>query len=509
MYKSLAVSLILLFSFGCSNSHTKQPDSKDQFSNELSELKEYFQIPGLSVLVTKGEQIIFEDYLGFADIDLEIPMDSVTTIQMASLTKMFSAIAVMQLVEEGKITLDEPVNTYVNGRGLGDSIQIKHILSHTSQGIPGKHFYYNNNRFMMLGDIIEKASGKDFKTNIYERIITPLKLQNTYLLKDSMQVVLEKRKIAQPYFLGGQPIKGYMERKPQPGFIDYGFSAAAGVSSTVRDLSKLSTALDNNTLLNDSSKKTMFTSFDIGIPYGLGVFTQEFMNEQLVWGYGQYDCYSSLFLKVPNKDLTFIIAANNNLMSDPARLIAGDVTYSLFALSFLKNYVFEFDAIPLFENQITLPTLKDRLTEDNLEFYRKKLLAQSLAATFMYRYADEEGGLSKQILNLTFDQFLDYEEYGDLILMRNLFMLKSMGSFRGEEEFKDFDQQFEALGQKLLNIDKENPYANYYMANYFHMKQQQDSSLVHYKKIVEAQNFSPWWYTWEAQKWIDENYTDQ
>lgn len=195
-------------------------------------------------------------------------------------------------------------------------------------------------------------------------------------------------------------------------------------------------------------------------------------------------------------------------MSDPARLIAGDVTYSLFALSFLKNYVFESGDIPLFENQATLGTLEDRLMEDNREFYRKKLLAQSLAATFMHRYAEEEGEFSKQLLNKTFDSFEDYKEYGDLILMRNLFMLKSMNAFRGKEEFKDFDVQLEALGQKLLKLDEANPYANYYLANYFQIKQQRDSSLFYYRKIAEAKNFSPWWYTMEAQRWLEENQTD-
>ncbi|PRX57558.1 serine hydrolase domain-containing protein [Flagellimonas meridianipacifica] len=509
MYRFPIVSLILLFTIGCSNTESEPIKPKEKFSEELSLLQEYFQIPGLSVLIKKGDEIIYEDYSGMADIDLKIPVDSVTTIQMASLTKMFSGITIMQLVEEEKISLDEPINTYIDNQSLGDSIQIKHVLSHTSQGIPGKHFYYNNTRFMMLEDVIAKATGKDFKTNIYERIINPLKLMNTYLLKDSVQVVFEKRKVAQPYFLGGEPVEGYMERKAYPGFIDYGYSAAAGISSTVYDLSILSTALDNNILLTKTSRDKMFTPFGSGNPYGLGVFTQEFLNEQLVWGYGQYDCYSSLFLKVPKKDLTFIIAANNNLMSDPARLIAGDVTYSLFALSFLKNYVFKLSDVPLLEDQSTLPAIKERLTENNHELYRKKLLAQSLAATFMYRYAKEEGELSKQLLGQTFDLFEDYKEYGDLVLMRNLFMRKSMDAFRGKQEFKDFDIQFKALGQKVLKHDEDNPYANYYMANYFEIKQQQDSSLYHYRKIAEAKNFSPWWYTMEAQRWLKENQNNQ
>ena len=507
MYKFLSAAFSLLI-LSCSHPKDDKTVSKAKFSKELAELKEYFQIPGLSVIVKNGDHTIYEDYPGMADIDLKIPMDSVTTIQMASLTKTFSAIVIMQLIEEGKISLEESITSYVEGTELGDSIKIKHALSHTSQGIPGKHFYYNNNRFMMLGNVIEKATGRDFKTNVYERIINPLKLNNTYLLKDSLQIVSEKRKIAQPYFLGSEPVGGYMKKEPIPGFVDYGYSTAAGISSTVGDLSKLSAALDDNSLLSERSKNKMFRAFGPGLPYGLGIFSQEFMGENLVWGYGQYDCYSSLFLKVPGKDLTFIIAANNNLMSDPARLIDGDVTYSLFALSFLKNFVFNLEKEPLFEDQTSLMKLKDRMTSDNQEFYRSKLLAQSLAATFMSRYNDQEGEFSKQIMHQVFGQFIDYKSYGDLILMRNLFMLKFMDSIRDKEEFADFDNQFVELGESLLESDENNPYANYYMANFFRIKQQKDSCLSYYKKIVDAKNFSPWWYTMAAQRWIDNNVSE-
>ncbi|WP_422081007.1 serine hydrolase domain-containing protein [Ulvibacterium sp.] len=508
MSRFFSILMAALFVLGCSDSKKVETVKKTRFSEELSELKEYFQIPGLSVLVGKGDQILYEDYMGMADIAQEIPMDSVTTLPMASLTKIFSAIVLMQLVNEGKLSLSEPVGNYSDNATVGDSIKIAHALSHTSQGIPGQHFYYNNSRFMLLGDVMDSASGKDFKTNMYERIITPLKLKNTYLLQDSLQLVTEKRKVAQPYFLGGEPQGGYMTKESNPGFIDYGYSTAAGISSTVRDLFKLSRALDKNILISEASKNTMFNPFRLGLPYGLGAFTQEFGGEKLVWGYGQYDCYSSLFLKVPKRDLTFIIAANNNLMSDPARLIAGDVTYSLFALSFLKNFVLDLEEEPLFEDQGTLKALEDRLTEKGKrEFIRKKLMAQSLAATFMSRYDEHESELSKQILNRFFIHFPDYQSYGDLVLLRNLYMLKFMDHMRGKEEFTDFDNQFEEVGELLLEADKDNPYANFYMANFFQIKEVPDKSLKYYKNIVEAKNFSPWWYTQEAEQWIEAHVT--
>lgn len=504
MKKFLPVFIAVLI-FGCSNPQPNAGSGNEQFSKEIIELKEYFQIPGIAVLIRKGDQTLYENYVGLSDIDRKIPMDATITIPMASLTKVFTGILMFQLVDEGKISLDDPVHTYVENGNISDSIRIKHILSHTSQGELGKNFYYNNRRFMLLGQIIESVSEKSFKSTIYDKIIEPLGLKNTYLLEDSAQVASEHRKVAAPYLLGGKMKDGYQEKIAAEGFIDYGYSAAAGISSTVRDLAKFSSGLDNGELITNVSKDRMFSPFQPNLPYGLGIFSQELMGEKLVWGYGQYDCYSSLLLKVPDKDLVFVIAANNNLMSDPARLIAGDVSYSLFALSFLKNFVFDLKRLPLLEDVNTLTKIEENINESNREFYLKKLLGQSVAASFMARFNDQESEMSKKILRQVFDTYPDHTSYGDLILMHNLNMLKFMDSFRGKGEFSEFDHQFLDIGKSLLNIDQHNPYANYYMANFYESKGMIDSTSYYFNQIVNAKNFSPWWYTMEAEKWITNN----
>ena len=105
--------------------------------------------------------------------------------------------------------------------------------------------------------------------------------------------------------------------------MDYGYSASAGIVSTARDLIRFNQALDLNTLITKDSKEAMFSPFQDGLPYGYGIFTQKIKGLDVVWAYGQYDCYSSLFMKVPDRNITLVLVANNNLMSDPARLIMG------------------------------------------------------------------------------------------------------------------------------------------------------------------------------------------
>ena len=107
-------------------------------------------------------------------------------------------------------------------------------------------------------------------------------------------------------------------------------------------------------------------------PYGLGIFSQTFLDKQIVWGFGQDDGFSSLMLKVPEDDVTLVLLANNNLMSDPPRLINGDITYSLFALSFLKHFVFDMPGEVDFRN-------------DYGPFYRQELFANAIAASLIGR----------------------------------------------------------------------------------------------------------------------------
>ncbi|MEM9337149.1 MAG: serine hydrolase domain-containing protein [Bacteroidota bacterium] len=505
MINKFITAFFSLFILSCSDPQPDNEYGNEQFSKELRELKDYFQIPGMAVLVKKGDQTLYEDHLGFADLKKDLRMDSTITIPMASLTKIFTSTLIWMLVEEGKVSLEDMVSDYARGYQIPDSIRIEHVLSHTSQGNLGKNFYYNNSRFMLLGQIIETASGKSFKSNVYEKIISPLGLKNTYLLEDTIQVASENRKIASPYFLDGKTTDGIKGKKITEGFIDYGYSAVAGIASTVHDIAKLGASIADNRLLAKSSVDKMFSPYQTGLPYGLGIFTQELMGEKLVWGYGQYDCYSSLLLLVPDQELVFVIAANNDLLSNPARLIAGDITYSLFALSFLKNFVFDVGQMPLFENSMSIREVGKRIDRTNGGFYLKKLLAQSVTATFMAQFDTQEIEVSREILQQVFDLYPNYNNYGDLVLMHHLNMLKSMNTKRDKKEFVEFDRPFTGIGDSLLRVDPFNPYANYYMANYYQIKGISDSTSYYFSQVVNAQNFTSWWYTKEAERWIKEN----
>ncbi|WP_281990177.1 serine hydrolase [Aquimarina aggregata] len=480
---------IALLVFSCAKKEKPLFDSANKFENELQSLQEFFHIPGIAVSVIEGDKTIYQNYLGYADVASQTKLDSTFVFPIASITKVFSGVLMQKLVEEQKTSLDEPIQKYVPQINAPDSILVKHVLSHTSQGEVGKRFYYSS-RFGILTAILEKASGKSFDEYMRSEILEPLALKNTHLLRDSVQVSQDNLKIPTPYIL---------DNGTEKGFVDYGYSSSAGIVTDLNDLKVFNKAFDDNTIISEKSKKLMFSGLNENLPYGYGVFSQQFNDLELIWGYGQYDCYSSLWLKVPSKNITLLLLANNNLLSDPARLIYGDVTTSLFALSFLKNYIYQIEDMVLLES---IEGVKSKKAYKNKDFYTKKLLAQALAESFMARFDTSKMQTSAALLEKVFSESPDYLTYANLNLLHNLTFLKDVAFYKDLGEFNQFDKKIEEVGEKVLKEDPENPYANVYMGVYYDRKGNIDKARNHFQVLINAENFSKNWYTIEAENWL-------
>jgi hypothetical protein len=202
--------------------------------------------------------------------------------------------------------------------------------------------------------VIEQLAGKSFRELLREEILSPLDMTNTALNysgcdreyyiaslapddpeRDYAHVY---RNLAKPY----QPDPSYnVVRGENPSYSN----AAAGLISTVVDLAKFDIAVDQNILLSQETKEQMFTptvsTRGDELPYGLGWFTQSYKGLRLIWHYGFDYVISSLILKVPDENITFIILANSCNLSRPHRLGDGDVLVSSVALAFLKTLVLQ------------------------------------------------------------------------------------------------------------------------------------------------------------------------
>lgn len=352
--------------------------AKTRFSRleaQLEDLRNLLMIPGMSAAVVKDQKLIWSKGFGFADYENRIPATEHTPYRIASLTKTFASALVLQLVEQGKVSLDEPMSKY-SADFKDDSVKVRHILSHTSEGTPGAKYQYNGDRYAYLDAVLEKATGKTFRELLTENVLTKLKmfesvpgqdvLEQPNKVKDSLDARALRRyedvlrRLAKPYNLYGDKqiiLTPYPIKR---------ITTAADFISTVVDLAKYDAAVDRHLFIKKETQEKAWTpaisaADGQALPYGLGWFTQNYRGVRLVWHNGQWSNFSALLLKAPEKNITFILLANSGALSTPFGLgSSGDVTRSPFALTFLRMFVFE-DA-----GNRPLPDFDWKLSADNL-----------------------------------------------------------------------------------------------------------------------------------------------
>ena len=329
-----------------------QPSSGDKarlerFERQVESVRARLKIPGLSVAIVKDQDLLWAKGFGFADLESRVPATPDTLYSIASLTKTFAATLVMQLVEQGKLDLDEPVSHYATDF-KDDSVRIKHLLSHTSSGTPGERFEYSGRRYDYLTAVIEKKTGKRFVEVVVETFFDPLGMSSSVpyhnVVDDADKWVSSLGKerldryrkslanLAQPYAYYGD---GEILHETYPPKDISG--AAAGLLSTVRDMARYDIAIDRYVLLKKETQEKAWTPFVSNdgqrLPYGLGWFVTDYHGLQLVWHSGQWGTgFSAMYVKVPEKHLSVVMLANSEALAEHG---GEDLASNSFVCSFL------------------------------------------------------------------------------------------------------------------------------------------------------------------------------
>src|SRR6187455_899058 len=149
------------------------------FETLLESLRQELKIPAYSAAIVKNQKVIWAKGFGYADVENKIPATEHTAYHLASLTKTFASTILMQLVQEGKIKLDDPVSKYGITLESEGVIRVRHLFSHTSEGNPGEQYRYNGNRFAELDKVVQRASGKSFGELLIANILDPLDMSET------------------------------------------------------------------------------------------------------------------------------------------------------------------------------------------------------------------------------------------------------------------------------------------------------------------------------------------
>lgn len=290
------------------------------------------------VLASKGEKLLFKGAVGEANREWKIPASTSTKFRICSVTKQFTAMLVMQLVETGKINLDAPVSDYLPEfrKETANKVSVRNLLLSAS-GLPvlpdefyvnedaklldanfvigkylqgdllfnaGEKFNYNNGDFIILGAIIEKVSGKSYEQNLREKILTPLGMKNTGLLKNEAVVV----NLADGYsFKNSNYIK--------ESFVQIqNFGAAGAMYSTAEDLLLWDKALMRNKLLSKKFTDEMFTpSKQLGF-VALGSWSYKLKlngaEKTIVERQGYINGFCALNLIIPEDDFALVFLSN-------------------------------------------------------------------------------------------------------------------------------------------------------------------------------------------------------
>lgn len=348
--RSLLVGMLIA---GCGGDGTTAApvDSITAFEERLEDLRASAHIPAITAVISKDQNVVWVAALGQSDIASQRMAADTTVYHLASLTKPFASTVLLQLVEEGKVSLEDPVSMY--GIALtspgGTVIRVRHLLSHTSEGTPGSRFTYNGDRFGLLDAVITQGAGKSLAAALKERIIDPLALSRTAPNPQSPSFAVSgfnrttfEANMARGYTYSG----GNYAPTAYPTY----FGAAAGLTSSALDIAAFSMAMDRDALLRPETKALAFTPVanPAGgtFPYGLGWFATDYKGVRVIWHYGLWTANSSLIVKVPERGLTFVVLANADGLSSPYPLGGGLLDTSPWAREFLEAFVVGSVALP-------------------------------------------------------------------------------------------------------------------------------------------------------------------
>jgi CubicO group peptidase (beta-lactamase class C family) len=305
------------------------PRDIDELARRLDTLRRVHGIPGMAAAIGCDGTVRWSSGFGSADVASGVPATPQTVFHIASLTKTFASIVLLQLVEEGRISLDDPVSDY--GVELSGDVRVRHLMSHTSDPPPGAVFRYDGDRYALLDSVVRRADGQPFADAVLERVIAPAGLSRTApssLVGDGIDGVAIRAALAQGYDGGGRPIA-------YPTHV----GVAAGLLSTVLDLVAYAAAIQEDRLYPPGGNELAFTptraSSGSELPYGLGWFVEPRTGGIIVWHFGSWTGNSALLVLAPDRGASFALLANSDRLSTPFPLEEGRLESSAFARAFL------------------------------------------------------------------------------------------------------------------------------------------------------------------------------
>jgi CubicO group peptidase (beta-lactamase class C family) len=336
-------------------------DVSQALIQRFDSLRRAQRIPGLAVVVLRDTTVLFANGFGFADVARQIPVTPETPFNIASVAKPISAVVALRLVQDGLLDLDRPMRRYRDfiefcdaTRSEGgvffsdyscgdDRLTLRHVLSMTANGEPGKRFWYNPPSYSWASRPMAEVSGRAFSDLVDSLVFRPAGMRQSARRHRRLPLPAEiAAALATPYHIDSAG--RLMVSDPPP---PQGDGAAGGVIASAMDLARFDIALTNNRLLAPASRAMLWSSSRTSsgelLPYGLGWFLGAHGGRRLAWHTGLWEGqYSALYLKVlsdtPAERLTLILLANSDSLQWTTRFDEAAIERSAFAMAFLAAF---------------------------------------------------------------------------------------------------------------------------------------------------------------------------
>ncbi|CAM4302555.1 serine hydrolase domain-containing protein [Gillisia hiemivivida] len=455
-------TLFVFYFIGLISSNQVNAQSKAaQIEDLMSLYTEYGQFNG-SLLVAEDGEVIYKNGFGKANMEWDIPNTPTTKHRLGSITKQFTAMLILQLVEKGNLKLDVPITTYLPNypKATGDKITLHHLLTHSSgipnytsfpkffeetsrnpytpndfislfkdmelEFVPGEKFAYSNSGYFLLGVIIEKVTGKSYEENLQEKIFQPLNMKDTGF--DNHDVILKNR------------ASGYEKRGnsySNAPYLDMSIPYAAGsLYSTVEDLYLWDRALAENKLLSKENKDLLFAphiksgSGTYGYGWGTNKMANGSRDSLVVIGHGGgINGFNTLINRIPaNQELVV-------LLNNTGRTNLGEMS---------RNIINILNDLPYDLPQKTLANfLMDEINKNGLENGLKSFEKQKGSKEYILREND---------MNALGYQFLQAGQMNEAIAVFKL----------NVAEFPESSNVYDSLGEAYMETgNKELAILNY------------------------------------------------
>lgn len=294
------------------------------------------RIPGISVAVLRGDSVVLMRGYGFANIELHVPASDSTIYQSGSVGKQFTSAIVMQLVNEGRIKLDDPITKYFpEGRDVWRGITVRHLLTHTS-GIPdytggkvdyrraytedqlvrmaaqeklifrpGERWSYSNTGYLMLGALVRRVTGRFYGDVLKDKLFGPIGMKTARVISEA-DIVPNR---ADGYELVNGEIKNQDWVSPE-----LNTTADGALYFTVRDMAAWAVNLNHRTIPGDEALKTSWTPVHLNdggtYPYGFGWRIDQQRGYKRIEHGGSWQGFRTAITRYPDFDLTVVVLTN-------------------------------------------------------------------------------------------------------------------------------------------------------------------------------------------------------